>query len=95
MNESPLDRLAEAKEAEIIAAETHLAFEARVAQLIAANEALVLASIRMQDEADASAQALKALFLTIGKDNVEHEHHYAKFLGCWLVYVLSPVLTVW
>lgn len=78
MNESPPDRMAEAKEAEIIAAETHLAFEARVAQLIAANEALVLSSLRMQDEADASAQALKALFLSVGKDTVEHEHHYAQ-----------------
>ncbi|WP_250626250.1 sensor histidine kinase [Pinirhizobacter soli] len=71
-------RLAEAKEAEIIVAETHLAFEARVAQLIAANEALVLSSLRMQDEADASAKALKALSLSIGKDTVEHERHYAQ-----------------
>jgi len=78
MNELPSDRVAEANEAEIIAAETHLAFEARVAQLIAANEALVLSSLRMQDEADASARALKALSLSIGKDTVEHEHHYAK-----------------
>ena len=78
MNELPPDRVAEANEAEIIAAETHLAFEARVAQLITANEALVLSSLRMQDEADASAQALKELFLSIGKDTAEHEHHYAQ-----------------
>lgn len=78
MNEPPPDHLTEATEAEIIAAETHLAFEARVAQLIAANEALVLSSLRMQDEADASAQALKELFLSVGKNAVDHEHHYAQ-----------------
>ena len=52
------------------------AFEARVAELIAANEALVLSSLRMQREAHASAQALKALSLAAGKDRTKHENHY-------------------
>lgn len=54
------------------------AFEARVAELIAANEALVLSSLRMQREAHASAQALKALSLAVGKDRIEHENHYGE-----------------
>ncbi|WP_426287819.1 sensor histidine kinase [Luteibacter sp. E-22] len=69
-------RAALAKEAGILAAGTHSAFADRVAQLIAANEPLVLASLRIQDEADASALALKALSLSVGKDAVEREHHY-------------------
>jgi signal transduction histidine kinase len=53
-------------------------FEARVAELIAANEALVLSSLRMQEEADVSAQALKAMSLSIGKDAAENEQHYVQ-----------------
>jgi len=51
------------------------AFEARVAELVAVNEALVLSSLRMQREAHASAQVLKALSLAAGKDKAEHENH--------------------
>jgi diguanylate cyclase len=54
------------------------AFEARVAELIAANEALVVSSLRMQQEAHVSAQVLKALSLAVGKDKDEHEHHYGE-----------------
>jgi signal transduction histidine kinase len=71
-------RLALEKEAGTLAAGTHSAFAARVAQLIAANEALVLSSLRVQDEADASARALRALSLSVGRDTVEHERHYAR-----------------
>jgi signal transduction histidine kinase len=51
------------------------AFEARVAELIAANEALVLSSLRMQEEADTAAQALATMSLSIGKDKAEREHY--------------------
>ncbi|WP_213948204.1 HAMP domain-containing sensor histidine kinase [Luteibacter sp. dw_328] len=71
-------RVALAKEAGILAAGTHSAFAARVAQMIAANEALVLSSLQLREEADASARALKALSLSVGKDNVEHGHHFAR-----------------
>lgn len=50
-------------------------FEARVAELIAANEALVLSSLRMQEEADTAAQALATMSLSIGKDKAEREHY--------------------
>lgn len=52
--------------------------EARVAELIAANEALVLSSLRIQEEAGAAAEALTIMSLSIGEGAVEREHHYVK-----------------
>jgi diguanylate cyclase len=71
-------RVALAKEAGTLAAGTQSAFAARVAQMIAANEALVLSSLRLREEADESARALEALSLSAGKDSVEQGHHYAQ-----------------
>jgi signal transduction histidine kinase len=50
--------------------------EARVAELISANEALVLSSLRMQEEAGAAAAAMTILSLSIGEDVVEREQRH-------------------
>lgn len=54
------------------------AVEARFAELIAANEALVISSLRMQEEVDTAAQALATMSLSIGKDKAEREHHHVQ-----------------
>jgi len=65
-----------AVEAGTLAAGSGSAFAVRVAQLVAANEALVLSSLEMREEADAATQALQTLSLSAGLDILAHEHHY-------------------
>jgi signal transduction histidine kinase len=69
-------RAALAAEAGTLAAGSGSAFAARVAQLVAANEALVLSSLEMRKETDAATQALHSLSLSAGLDLLAHEHHY-------------------
>jgi signal transduction histidine kinase len=54
------------------------ALEARIAELIAANEALVLSSLRMKEEVDASAEALRTLVSSAGQQAVDREYHYTQ-----------------
>ncbi len=69
-------RVALVAEAGTLAAGSGSAFAARVAQLVAANEALVQSSLLMRDEADTATQALQSLSLSAGLDIIAHEQHH-------------------
>jgi diguanylate cyclase len=69
-------RAALTTEAGRLAAGSGSPFAARVAQLVAANEALVLSSLEMRKETDAATQALHTFSLSAGLDLIAHERHY-------------------